>query len=333
LVGAKFNAGESIMVTKLSEAAFSKHKSCKSALSITFSGPMLFDFVPDAKSGQVDIYVPFCPYHEAGFFFSSGSLSEIDVWKKEPNTGIGRPTNIAYNICGKGIKPNPKAHLIPSQFPKGPIPMTKTPPESQVQKSAKKRDTSNNVYILQLGTRSGVGAKTTITPPTYKIMFKLTVPMPRYVSPLYFDNLEVLDSFGAKASHTLYQHCTALRFFYEWNARSTIYLETPTTSYEVTPPVFSKLPQMSDIEVRYEGIDVEDENDPHSDARSCFASLATLAGVDWWINYDDGLTSPCNPSVPPDSSSVKTNTSRATRGLVSHTGGDCHAPIIVNGLA
>jgi hypothetical protein len=327
------------MASKLSGTSSRKHKRLKNALSITFSGPMLFDFVPDTKSGRVDIYVPFCPYHEAGFYFSSGSLSEIDIWKKEPNTTIGRPTNIAYSITGKGIKPNPKADLIPSQFPKGPMPTTKTPPESEVPKGAKNRTSSGNVYILQLGVQNGVGAKTTVPPPTYKTMFKLTVPMPRYVSPLYFDNLEVLDSFGAKAGHTLYQHCTALRFFYEWNARSTIHLGTPTTSYEITPPVFGKLPQMTDIEVRYEGIDVEDENDPHSDARSCFASLATLAGVDWWINYDDGLTSPSNPSKPPDSSSVKTGKSpalaaRAASGqkLVSHTGGDCHAPVIVNGL-
>lgn len=327
------------MVSKLSETSSRRHKNLKKALSITFSGPMLFDFVSGVKSGRVDIYVPFCPYHEAGFFFSSGSLSEIDVWKKEPHTALGRPINIQYEIIGKGIKQNAMAQLIPSHFPKGPTPVTKTPPESD-QKNAKKRDVSSTVYILQLGAQKGVGTKTTVPLPIYKTMFKLTVPMPRYVSALYFDNLEVLESFGAKASHWLYQHCTSLRFFYEWNAKSSIYLKAPTNSYEITPPVFNKLPQMSDIEVRYEGIDLEDENDPHSDARSCFASLATLAGVEWWINYDDGLTSPTNPSRPPDASSTKSArthpmSARGANGfnVTSHTGGDCHAPIIVNGLA
>lgn len=327
------------MGTTLSEASSRRYKGLGNALSITFSGPMLFDFVPDTENGRVDIYVPFCPFHEAGFFYSSGSLSEIDVWKKEPKTGPGRPLNIAYKIFGEGIKQNPKAHLISSQFPKGPTPVTKTPPEPEGQKDSTKRAASNIVYILQLAAQKSEGAKTTVSPPPYKTMFKLTVPMPRYVSPLYFDNLQVVESFDVKAGQTLFQHCTALRFFYEWNARSIIQLGTPTTSYEITPPVFNNLPQMTDIEVRYEGIEIEDENDPHSDARSCFASLATLAGVDWWINYGDGLTSPTNPSRPPSDSSTKGTAShpgnaRAASGfsLLSHTGGDCHAPVIVNGL-
>lgn len=328
------------MGTTLSEASSRRYKGLGNALSITFSGPMLFDFVPETENGRVDIYVPFCPFHEAGFFYSSGSLSEIDVWKKEPKTGPGRPLNIAYKIFGEGIKQNPKAHLISSQFPKGPTPVTKTPPEPEHQKDSTTPAASNIVYILQLAAQKSKGAKTTVSPPPYKTMFKLTVPMPRYVSPLYFDNLQVVESFDVKAGQTLFQHCTALRFFYEWNARSIIQLGTPTTSYEITPPVFNNLPQMTDIEVRYEGIEIEDENDPHSDARSCFASLATLAGVDWWINYGDGLTSPTNPSRPPSDSSTKATASRpgnarAASGfsLLSHTGGDCHAPVIVNGLA
>jgi len=328
------------MASELKGNVSRESKIIKSALSITFSGPMLFDFVTDDKAGLVDIYVPFCPYHEAGFYFSSSSLSEIDVWKNEKNAAARRPLNIAYKITSDGIRPNPKADLISSNFPKGPKPITKTPPESELQQGADRGGVSDSVYILQLGGQDGAAKKTKCTPPTYKTMFRLTVPMPRYVAPLYCDNVEVLDSFGGKASHTLYQHCTALRFFYEWNAGSAIWLGTPANSYDITPSIFSHLPQMADIEVRYEGIDIEDENDPHSDARSCFANLATLAGVEWWINYQDGLTTPSNPSRPPDLAAAKAEKPRSVsaqrvvgHNLVSHTGGDCHAPIIVNNLA
>jgi hypothetical protein len=66
----------------------------------------------------------------------------------------------------------------------------------------------------------------------------------------------------------------------------------------ITSPFYPQLPQPGDIEIRYDGIGLEDENDPHSDARACFASLASLAGTEWWLYYDDGLGCPTNPYRP-----------------------------------
>ena len=50
------------------------------ALSITFSGPLFFMFKKGSDT-TVDVYAPYCPYHEAGIFYSDGSFSETNLWK------------------------------------------------------------------------------------------------------------------------------------------------------------------------------------------------------------------------------------------------------------
>jgi hypothetical protein len=305
-------------------------------LSITFNGPMLYDFVPGNADDGVDIYVPYCPYHEAGFFFSHGSWSETDLWncalqsKKPLKTG-----DRIYAIEGIPSNANMPTALI-SSFPPGLRLTTITPPESNRGSKTKSRDGADPVYILKLDGNRKRGTRKGLPPTITKAMFKLSVPMPLFIGSLYHDSLEVVADFGTKPTGSNLLHCTALRFFYEWDAASKISLNIPDgTSRDITPPVYEELPTMADIEVRYEGFNIADENDPHSDARSCFASLSALAGPEWWLSYGDGMSSPTNPSLPTSVVPVPRDpcqTDRLQRRVFFHTGADCHAPVVVNGL-
>ena len=92
---------------------------------------------------------------------------------------------------------------------------------------------------------------------------------------------------------------------------------------------------MGDIEIRYQGLGLADENDMHSDARSCFASMAALAGVEWWLNYGDCKGSPTNGSKGSKDEAKSSGPCAGSNGKVTihnHTGGDCHAASLVNGL-
>jgi len=330
-------------MTKSSVQTPSETSSQAPSLSITFNGPMLFDFILSAAGNTVDIYVPYCPYHEAGFFFSSGSLSETDLWNcaLQSQTTPLTISDRAYGVTGSGIKSNnslPKP--LQASFPTGPLLKTITPPES----STKQAQTtgSDTVYILKLP-ETKIGAKQSSLPPTLaKAMFKVSVPMPAHISPLYADSLNVISGAGTgpTPADQAIAHCTSVRFFYEWDAATDITLSAPGGgSHTITPPVYAGLPTMANIEIRYEGPNLADENDPHSDARSCFASLAALAGTDWWLNFNDAISCPTNQSLPVGNTPVQRDPCQATiSNNVTrlqprfHTGADCHAPIIVNGL-
>jgi len=227
-----------------------------------------------------------------------------------------------YSIHGDGIQANPSN------------PSVINPAYPPVAHHADQR-------ILKLGN------ETTLAPRLDKMLFRLSVPRPQYIFPLYFDNVEVVAGYDQMPTNHLAGHCTGLRFFYVWDAMSAIKLVIPSGyTLEFTPPVFTELPTIADIEVRYEGLNLADENDPHSDARSCFASLATLAGVEMWLNYGDGRSSPTNPScasgnvygdpqpcegVTEPLAGQRPNTEDRP-SLLLHTGADCYAPIIVSGL-
>jgi hypothetical protein len=307
-----------------------------SALSITFNGPMLYDFVPQGANGTVDIYVPFCPYHEAGFFFSDGSYSEVDLWNCALKSRRRRDTiQRTYRI--EGLSPNGELPTaLVSTFPPGLTLATITPPEGSKSKKKKAPAGANSVYILRLDGKRRRGRSKGLPPTISKAMFKLSVPMPRYIGGLYYDNLEVVVNSGTTPNGSFIPHCTALRFIYDWDAASKVSLIIPDgSSREITPPVYDELPAMADIEVRYEGLNIADENDPHSDARACFASLSALAGTTWWLSYNDGMSCPTNPSLPTGARPVPRDpcaTGGPHRGVPFHTGADCHAPAIVNGL-
>jgi hypothetical protein len=285
------------------------------ALSITFSGPLLYDFAPPDGSNTVVIYAPYCPYHLAGFFYSINSLSETDLWTCAQSRPYPGGLQRAYVITGTGIKPNPyKPWVLTPSYPHG--------FSSDFLKKGIQRVPSNGSFA----------------PRTDKMLFQLTLPRPGYVFPLYYDKVEIVPKFEqAPNNNNLAPYCTGLKLFYAWDAQSAIQLQIPSgDTFDIEPPVFKEFPTLADIEIRYEGLGLTDENDPHSDARSCFASLAALAGVPWWLNYGDGRGSPTNPSAGSSSPLPVPGPCAGMGGgggkLVLHTGGDCHAPIIVNGL-
>jgi hypothetical protein len=277
-------------------------------LSITFQGPFLFDFKDSPDDDQtVDVYAPYCPYHEAGIFFGDNSCSETDIWTRA-NGSSGPPTlngpKRKYIIEGSGIG---AFTGVPSQiYPVRPPPREVPKPNDPILKPNDDED----AQVVQ-----------------DKILFQITVPRPWIVYPMYCDVVDVVRKFTDKPSQIPQIYGTGLRFLYPWDTSSSIFLCSPgNCSSEMTPPSdggCSSLPKHGEIEVRYQGIGLQDRNDAHSDARACFASLATLAGMnEWWLNYEDGMATPTNPSHP----------FAPYRKLLAHTGGDCGASVIALGL-
>ena len=79
-------------------------------LSISFNGPLFFDFA--SRRDQVDIYAPYCPYHQAAFFFQRHSFSETDLYACAVKHGPHpHPPKRHYSIVGAGITKN---SLLPS---------------------------------------------------------------------------------------------------------------------------------------------------------------------------------------------------------------------------
>jgi hypothetical protein len=291
----------------------------KMTLCITFQGPLLFDFKsltcndPDAT---VDVYAPYCPYHEAGFFVSDFSYSETDLCRGANNGSCPSPGSCTlarrYIIKGCGIVPCPTApqQITPVQLPSTPgicnDPILKPAPGDQAK------------VVHE------------------KVLFHVTVPRPWLIYPLYCDAVNVVKGPSDTPSPNVEAYGTGLRFFYPWDTKSCINLYAPTkdpitqqpgySKLDLTPPTAgtcSPLPDLGEIEVRYQGFGLEDRNDAHSDARSCFASVAVLAGLsEWWLNYEDGMSSPTN----------RGHFAKAVEGAEAHTGGDCGAPVVALGL-
>ncbi|HEY2470692.1 MAG TPA: hypothetical protein VGI45_23055 [Terracidiphilus sp.] len=285
------------------------------ALSISFIGPLVFDFIPQFGGSGVIIYAPYCPYHVAGLFSSIRSYSETDLWKcltyQNPEGQFER----AYRINGAGISRNSSKPTVIG--PSNSTNLTKD--------------------VLRSTIQSLPGSKS-LSPPKDKILFKFWVPTPQFVFPLYIDKVEIVDGYDTKPNdNKIAPYCTGLRFFYSWDGGTPINIILSNESTrDITPPVFAEVPASADIQLRYEGLGLTDENDPHSDSRSCFASTTMLVGAESWLNYGDGRSSPSNRScsgreqcADPDPCGAYKN---GRHGAEIHSGADCHAPIIVNGL-
>jgi len=284
------------------------------ALSITFNGPFLYDFKHEFGSRSVSIYAPRCPFHLAGIYFSLSSLSELDLSKRQGLRHPKEKLRREYRIQSKGITSYEGIPQVIDPFYPG-----------------------NSHHTSLTDSIKSLPAGSILNPLNEKVLFKVSVPNPQYIFPIYYDYLEVVEGFDTPPqNNNITLHCTGLRFFYMWDARDPIQLVLEKgETFNIEPPIFREVPASGDIEIRYEGIGLIDENDPHADARSCFASLAALASVEWWLNYGDGLGSPTNrsqgaPHPLPEPGPCAETADSSLR--VIHTGGDCHAPVIVNGL-
>lgn len=275
------------------------------ALAVSFHGPLLYDFRP--RSPWVDIYAPYCPYHLAGFFFEDFSYSETLLWQGAQQAAPLDPADRAYTLHADGLAAHRGRPSVLQPATLAGAPPLYQPKNVQVQKD--------------------------------KVLFKLTVPRPELIYPLYPDNLQIVESAAKKPKvWNQFQHyATGLRFFYRWDALSAVLLDTPGGgSVNLTPPLLNTLsPELSgsiaSVDVRYQGLGILDQNDVHSDARACFASLTTLAGLTAWLNYGDGKGAPTSLAPNPP----RTGAASGPGGPIqprSMTGSDCHAPVILNNL-
>lgn len=295
---------------------------------------MLFDFGKSGTSGEVDVYVPFCPYHEAGFFFQTDSYSETDLFACATKT---KDVPREYSIKSSGISLPTSAPLpvYPCFPPSTTLLKTYTPSASGTKRTPATAD--GTVYLLSAPDPGSRRLKEKANP-LDKRLFKISVPKPWFIASLYTDSLEVcVDStspraIGKLSASAARQHATSLRFYYPWDAKSPIHLMPPYGKpLPITPPTYREVPVLSDIEIRYEGIGLEDDNDPHSDAHSCFASLTAMAGANWWLNYGDGRTSPSSHMIPREPF-LKLNPCPQPEQQKIKTGDDCHAPLLTIGL-
>lgn len=273
------------------------------ALSVSLYGPMLLDFLTDALS--VDIYVPYCPYHLGAFYFDSSSYSETVLWEQAIAQAGGKildPSLRAYNLHSDGVVSSAvRPARLKSPGLEGPAPLFQ--PEK--------------VDLLHC-----------------KVLFKITVPRPEFIQPLYSDSVQIIKSvdFTPDVWNIFSHYATGFRFYYRWDSTSPVLLDVPAGgSVNITPPVPAELssefgPSIPNIDIRYQGLGILDPNDIHSDARACFASLVSLAGLTSWLNYGDGKGSPTNLGPNPPLPIT------GPRQLRSMSGADCHAPIIVNNL-
>lgn len=272
------------------------------ALSVSFYGPLLFDFRP--RSPWVDVYAPYCPYHLAGFFFDDFSYSETQLWQGAQQSAPLAPADRAYTLHADGLTGHRGRPTVLQ-----PATLAGTAPLYQPKNVRLQKD---------------------------KVLFRLSVPRPEVIYPLYPDNVQIVESATKKPKvWNQFQHyATGLRFFYRWDALSAVLLDVPGGgNVNLTPPLLGTLaPELdhavASIEVRYQGLGIFDQNDVHSDARACFASLVTLAGLTAWLNYGDGKGAPTSLTPNPPSPGTGTGPIQPR----SMTGADCHAPVILNGL-
>jgi len=117
--------------------------------------------------------------------------------------------------------------------------------------------------------------------------FCLIAPLPQTVVPLVPNDVEVVEPPAAPAG-TLKSQATGLRFFYEADLSKNLMLAldgstAPAWVSDFDAPALAH--NFADAEVRYASETPELEE--HQDALDCFDRIAALAGVDWWLSFDD----------------------------------------------
>ena len=151
-------------------------------------------------------------------------------------------------------------------------------------------------------------------PAFHSAHFCLVVPVPRIVAPMRPYEVEVVDNSTTppgKPTGRLSRRATGLRFYYEADLTKNLMLtldDSPAPAWmaDFDAPALGQ--DFGDAEIRYAA--VTPELVEHHDSLQCFDQIAGLAGVDWWLCYD-------NPSKP-----------HGTQPFVK-SGNDCGAPILI----
>lgn len=198
---------------------------------------------------QVELYAPKCPGHNAAL---STTKNEV------PLTGRHRHGNDrCYRIMGPVFAP--------------PIP---APP-------VRFYDPDDTILDVSQAAK----------PTFHTAHFCLIVPLPQTVVPMMPNEVEVIDNSSVppgKPTGTLKRRATGLRFYYQADlARNlTLTLDGSKGSEWVADfdaPALSH--DFADAEVRYASVTPELQE--HQDAHECFDRISALAGVDWWLSFDD----------------------------------------------
>jgi len=234
-------------------------------LSLTFRGPFLF-VVPPANganpSPTVDIWAPICDEHLGSVFYGDGSY---------PIYGNGQNGRV-MKYAVMGVTPNGGA----ISFQWNPL-LSATPIFVSPDTEAPPVPTNLNLKFAYFG---------------------ITVPRPK----IFYAMNSVKDTEIVKngtVANIFPVVLTAFRLYYDWNLTSPVSLQTPPSvsafPFIITPPAGPTLPgspagflplaDAADIEFEYEGSGTADPD--HQDASACFGGLAQLAGLPWFLNFDN----------------------------------------------
>jgi hypothetical protein len=200
------------------------------------------------KSG-VEIYAPKCSGHTAGLFTAKNEI---------PLTGRHRLGHSrCYRITG------------PVFTPPNPLPAPRF------------HDPDNTI----------LDASRSAKPAFHKSHFCLIVPLPQLVIPMIPNDVEIIDNGSnppGAPTGKLQRRATALRFYYNADLSKNLMLTLDNSGASAWMADFdapSLGHDFADVEVRYASRNAETEE--HKDALECFDQIAGLAGVDWWLCYDD----------------------------------------------
>jgi hypothetical protein len=216
----------------------------------------------------VDVYAPRCEGHTAGVFTARKEFPLYGLYK----SGY----RYTYKVSAPGISANPKdiVYLPPS--------------------------TSSDGAFLDAPLDCDINPQL--------VHFHIALPKPVI---MYGLNTTTAAVVGAPSTQIL-DWATGARLYYECDLSKPITLTPPFGSaVDITPPSGADsgtalLPNFGDIDFEYRGPNVSD--DDHNDAMTCFANIAQLVGLDWWLQYDQDYT-----------------------GAHVRTGGDCQAVPLLMG--
>lgn len=124
-------------------------------------------------------------------------------------------------------------------------------------------------------------------PVPHTAYFSIVAPLPQTVMPTIPNDVEVVRP-PAKPTGELTSKATGLRFFYEADLSKTLMLTVegssgPAWIADFDAPFLGH--EFDDVEIRYASVVPEQQE--HQDAFECFDGIARLAGVDWWLCYED----------------------------------------------
>jgi hypothetical protein len=127
------------------------------------------------------------------------------------------------------------------------------------------------------------------------------------------------------------EHSTALRFYCEWDAKNNIVLNAPCgLSRGITPPIYSELPCISDIEIRCEGLGIEERQRPAFRRPILLCERDGTGGNRLVAKlFTDPNALPT--SLPKTAPNPCDNYDKYVKAHLK-TDADCHSPIITTGL-